>query len=206
MPSGLSSEAVALLTFLMPGFIAAWVFYGLTSHPKPSQFERVVQALVLTFIVYALALVVQATLELVGRAWALGVWSAKSHTFTSVVLALLLGAGLANAVNRDSFHTWLRSRGFTSRTSHPSEWFYILSQKPAFVILRLLDGRRLYGWPKEWPIERDRGQFYIQLPSWIGEEGNDIPLPQLDGILIDAKDVHWVELMQMPQEAQANDK
>ena len=200
MPSGLSSEAVALLTFLMPGFIAAWVFYGLTSHPKPRQFERVIQALILTFVVYAIVLVVQASLELVGRAWTLGTWSAKSHTFTSVLIALLLGAGLAYAVNKDSFHAWLRARGFTSRTSHPSEWFCVLSQMPTFVILHLLDGRRLYGWPKEWPIERDRGQFYVQLPSWIDEKGNDVPLPQLDGILIDAKEVHWVELMQLPEQ------
>lgn len=192
MPSGLSTDAVALLTFLMPGFIAAWVFYGLTSHPKPGQFERVIQALILTFVVYALALLVQAALEMLGRLWSLGEWSAKSHTFTSVLLGLLLGAGLAYAVNKDSFHSWLRAKGFTSRTAHPSEWYCVLSQKPTFVILHLLDGRRLYGWPKEWPIERERGQFYIQLPSWIDENGRDVPLPQLDGILIDAKDVQWV--------------
>ena len=43
-----SSEAVAVLIFLLPGFVAAAVFYALTSHPRPGEFARVVQALVLS--------------------------------------------------------------------------------------------------------------------------------------------------------------
>jgi hypothetical protein len=206
MTSGLSSEAVALLTFLMPGFAAAWVFYGLTSHPKPAQFERIIQALILTFIVQALVPCVRWLLVIVGQVWTVGAWSDATHTFVAVLLALLLGVALAYVVNKDSAHKWLRSKGFTARTSHPSEWYSVLSQKPTFVILQLLDGRRLYGWPKEWPIERDRGQFYIQLPSWIDDEGQDIPLPQLDGVLIDVKDVSWVELMYQPEEVKNDDQ
>ena len=41
-----SSEVVSVLTFLLPGFVAAAVFYSLTSHPKPGAFDRIVQALV----------------------------------------------------------------------------------------------------------------------------------------------------------------
>lgn len=200
MPSDLSGEAVALLTFLMPGFAAAWVFYGLTSHPKPAQFERIIQALILTFIVQALVPCVRWALEHIGQVWAIGDWSETAHIFTSVILALLVGATLAFLANRDSFHSWLRSKGFTARSSHPSEWYCVLSQKPTFVILQLVDGRRLYGWPKEWPVERGRGQFYIQLPSWIDDEGRDVPIPQLDGVLIDVKDVSWVEFMCLPEE------
>jgi hypothetical protein len=204
MPSGLSSEAVALLVFLMPGFAAAWVFYGLTSHPKPAQFERLIQALILTFIVQASVSGVRIALEGIGRFWAIAAWSEPAHIFASLVLALVLGAGLAHAANKDSVHKWLRSKGFTARTSHPSEWYCVLSQKPNFVILQLVDGRRLYGWPKEWPIERDKGQFYIQLPSWIDDEGKDVPLPQLDGVLVDVKDVSWVELIYQPEEQESD--
>ena len=42
-----SSEVVSVLTFLLPGFVAAAVFYSLTSHPKPrraSTCEAPVQA------------------------------------------------------------------------------------------------------------------------------------------------------------------
>lgn len=45
---------VDLLQYLAPGFVVAWVFYGFSPHVKPPQFERVVQALVLTVVVQVL--------------------------------------------------------------------------------------------------------------------------------------------------------
>jgi hypothetical protein len=101
---------------------------------------------------------------------------------TSLVLALVFGTILAYFTNTDAAHAWLRERGFTTRTSHPSEWYYVLSSKITFVVLHLRDGRRL-------------GQFYIMVPSWIGNDGKPIDLPQLDGLLISAKDVRWVEFL-----------
>ena len=52
----LSKDVVALLQYLAPGFIMAWVYYGLTSHAKPSQFERVVQALIFTVVLVVIVL------------------------------------------------------------------------------------------------------------------------------------------------------
>lgn len=37
--SWVSSEVVGVLGFLLPGFVAAAVFYSLTSHPKPGAFD-----------------------------------------------------------------------------------------------------------------------------------------------------------------------
>ena len=93
-------------------------------------------------------------------------------------------------------------RGFTSRTSHPSEWFCVLDSHPAYVVLQLCDGRRLTGWPKEWPVNPSSGQFYIQMPAWITEAGDAVDLLALDGILIHAADVRWIEVF--PQEVPEN--
>lgn len=38
-----SSEAMSILMFLLPGFLAAAIFYSLTSHPKPDAFGQVIQ-------------------------------------------------------------------------------------------------------------------------------------------------------------------
>ena len=46
-----SGDIVSVIYYLLPGFVAAWVFYGLTAHPKASPFERVVQALIFTVVV-----------------------------------------------------------------------------------------------------------------------------------------------------------
>ena len=55
--SELTTDVVSLLQYLLPGFLVAWVLYGLTPHQKPSQFERVVQALIFTLAVRVLVFV-----------------------------------------------------------------------------------------------------------------------------------------------------
>lgn len=180
----------------------------LTSHPKPPQFERTVEALVFTFAVQALVTFMEVVLLLAGRCFVLGTWTESISLLWGFFLAVLLGAGLALAANKDSLHRVLRRAGFTTRTSHPSEWYCVLGTRPAFVVLQLKDGRRLTGYPKEWPISPAAGQFYMQMPAWIvdrdpSDAGADpeagpamVELPQLDGILIHATDVQWVEILQ----------
>lgn len=191
----LFKEVTPLLTFLLPGFLSASIFYGFTSHPKPSQFERTVEALVFTFVVHAATRMSEVVLETMGRTWSVGVWTSTSQLACSVLIATVLGALMAAAVNRDIFHSWLRGKGLTSRTSHSSEWYCVLGSNPADVVLHLTDGRRLIGWPKEWPLNPCSGQFYIQDPAWIDDDGNTVELPDLDGIIIHATDVRWVEVM-----------
>jgi chromate transport protein ChrA len=119
----LSKETAALLHYLLPGLLAAWVFYGLTSHEKPSHLERVIQALIFTFLVQAVLPIVQWSLEFIGTWRAICPWGGASETLTSAFIAVLLGASLAYLSNKDSFHKWLRSKGITTRASHPAEWF-----------------------------------------------------------------------------------
>lgn len=199
----LFSQATPLLMFLLPGFLSAWIFYGLTSHPKPGQFERTVEALVFTFVVQGITVLVKVALLACGRVWSMGLWTNESQTAWSIAVAAVLGIAVAAAVNKDTFHSWLRSRGFTSRTSHPSEWFCVLDSNPAYIVLQLQDGRRLTGWPKEWPMSPATGQFYIQQPAWIDDAGDVIDLAKLDGIIIHATDVRWVEVF--PKEGTEDD-
>jgi len=205
MAEGISGNIIDLIVFLLPGFVCAWVFYGLTSHPKPHQFERIIQALIFTFIVRANLIGAEWLFAAIGdRLFTIGQWDDSAETLVSLLIALVLGAIFAYLVNADVLHHYLRKLKLTTRTSHPSEWFYVFSEKVTFVILNLKDGRRLYGWPKEWPLEPDKGQFYIMLPAWILEDGSQLDLPELDGVLIRADDVKWVEFLRF--EEKTNDE
>jgi hypothetical protein len=190
----LFAQATPLVMFLLPGFVSALIFYGLTSHPKPTQFERTVEALVFTFVIHVASKGVELVLMAAGRFHAVGAWDSDTQIFWSVGLAIALGAGLAALANKDTVHSWLRRKGFTSRTSHPSEWFSVLGSTSSYLVLNLHDGRRLTGWPKEWPVTPDKGQFYLQEPAWIDESNNAVELDTLDGILINATEVRWVEI------------
>lgn len=182
--------------FLMPGFVAAWVMFGLTSHPKPSQFERLIQALILTAIVQSLMPLAESLHE----CWFTTTKYSEHRELWSIVFALLIGLLLAFFVNNDWFHRVLRKIKFTSRTSHPSEWFYVFSQKIRFVVIHLHDGRRLYGWPKEWPIDPKRGQLYLMEPTWLLDNNEQIVNETVEGILLDCSEIRFVEFMKSHEE------
>ena len=205
----LSTEAISFINTLLPGFLAAWVFHGLTAHPKRGWFDRTVQALIFTTIVQAAVGGIRSLLlslgqqvgpigpwnNTVGLAWALGV---------GVVLGLLF-AGLAN---NNTLHCWLSERRWyllirkkpgesgwtwTKRTAYPSEWYSCFHRDARWVVLHLRDARRLYGWPLEYPDAPDRGHFILTQAEWLLPTNERVPLHTTERMLVPAKAVGFVE-------------
>jgi len=196
-----SSEFVSVIYYLLPGFVAAWVFYGLTAHPKASPFERVLQALIFTVIVQAFVAVVRWILCVVGKVVCFGSWSPECTLVWSVVLAVAIGFVFAWLANTDCCHKLLRKWKITSRTSFPSEWFSAFHREKRWVILNLSGGRRLYGWPEEWPDYSDSGHFVIDQPEWLLDDEERVPLYRTVGkIVVPAADVEMIELLRTDAE------
>lgn len=191
----LASDLVQLLRYLLPGFLAAWVFYGFTSFVKPSQFERVIQALIFTLIVQVVVYFYKMTAFYLSKYWVFGLWSKDIELVVSVGVAAVLGFVFAYFANSDKFHAVIRKIGASKETSYPSEWYGEFSNKVTYVVLHLDGERRLYGWPKEWPSNPEKGHFSIQQASWL-VNGEEIPLTGVETILIPAKDVQMVEFME----------
>jgi energy-coupling factor transporter transmembrane protein EcfT len=196
-----AKDFVTLLQYLLPGFVAAWVFYSFTSFPKPSQFERVVQALIFTVFVQALVYIIKRIFFFVGKKWPVFIWNTHSDIIWSIILAILLGILFSYFANNDKIHKKLRDWGITRETSYPSEWFGAFLQNITYVVLHLDGERRLYGWPKEWPSEPEKGHFVLIQASWL-DEYKDIPITGVDSIMVDAKEVKMVEFMEKTWEVQ----
>lgn len=200
----LSNEIISLLSYLLPGFIAAWVYYGLTAYPIPSQFERIVQALIFTVIVQVGVNIVEWLSSIFGRhVFSFGQWTKNSALSCSIILAFLIGLIFARFANNDTIHSYLRNRSFTKETSHPSEWFGVFSQNKTYVVLHLKDGRRLYGWPEEWPSQPKIGHFSLTETEWLDKEKR-IPLIGVTHILIPADEVVFVEFMALETKKNIN--
>jgi len=202
-----SQEVVSIIYYLMPGFLAAWVFYTLTAHRKTSPFERVVEALIFTVVVQAVTAVVRWILVLVGHIIVLGTWTQDSALIWSIVLALLAGSLVAWLANTDYLHRWLRGMHVTKRTSFPSQWYSAFNSQSRWVTLHLKGGRRLYGWPEEWPDHSDTGHFILDQPEWLLDDGRRAPLHSVERILVAASDVELVEFLksedELPERAEA---
>jgi hypothetical protein len=190
----LSADIVALLRYLLPGFLAAWIFYGFTSYIKPSQFERVIQALIFTLIAHSVSYGFQSALLWAGKFYVAGVWNEQSAQIASIFSASLVGFVFAYFANTDRFHSLARKIGITKETSYPSEWYGVFSKNISYVVLHLKDGRRIYGWPTEWPSDSSKGHFSLEQASWL-EKLEEKPITGVKYMLIQAEDVKWVEFM-----------
>lgn len=200
-----SKDLIALINHLAPGFLAAWVFYRLTSYSKPSAFERIVQALVFTLIIEVGTSIVRILMMGFGSLlFSVGVWTNDSDLAWSLVLALFLGLIFSYVANNDVLHAFLRKKNFTKRTSFPSEWCAAfemhgyaenLNEEERWIVLHLSDGRRLFGWPREWPHQADEGHFIIQKPEWLLPSGERAPVQIDEALLIAAADVKMVEFL-----------
>lgn len=195
----ITTEVLNALQFLLPGFIAAWIFHGLTPFPKPEQFERVVEALIFTMVIQALVVVVSALATWVGNFWAIGEWSGDAEVVWSVILAALVGLLFSRWSNHDTLHKLLRKLRFTSLSSYPSEWYSAFDCSRTYVVLHLTGERRLYGWPEQWPSDPRRGQFWIAEAEWL-LESERIPLAGVEKVLIPASEVQMVEFMHLESE------
>ena len=200
-----TSEIVTVLTFLLPGLVAAAVFYSLTAYPRPNVFGHIVQALAFTVAAQAVTWIF---VTLANLAWEVSSWPPGTEAVVSVLSAIALALAMAAFVNHDIAHNFLRLLRITKETSYPSEWYSAFHRyNQCFVVLHLKGGRRLYGWPQEWPGQPREGHFIIAEGEWLFENKTQ-PTQPLDGvsiILVSSQEVEMVEFMEaalseLPQE------
>ena len=190
----ISGEAIEILKFLLPGFVAAAVLYSLTSHPKPSAFERAVQALIFTIVIQV---IVAALFWIVAEVTDIESWVKTWEVIVSVVVAVAFGLMAVYASNNDVLYRPLRRFGITRENSYPSEWYSAFSHHSnCYVVLHLTGERRLYGWPTEWPSRPDEGHFLIEEGEWITDEGESTPLEEVAAVLVPGSEVEMIEFLE----------
>lgn len=211
-------EVVVLLLQLFPGFIAAWILYGFSSYPKPSQFERLAQALVFSFLVKILFIPERLLLIWIGNHESLAPWNDDSRLLAATITGICIGlTGLYFAYN-DKLYAMARWLGLTTRTAYPSEWYGALSREGRYIVLHLKDGQRIYGWPQQWPSDSSTGHFELVESRWLEsppttqqdmlqeDQSSSEPRPKsaslmvVDSILVSAVDVEIVEILKFLEE------
>ena len=189
-----SSEIVSVLVFLLPGFVAAAVFYSLTSHPKPNEFGQVIQALIFTSVGQSIAWPLS-------KFWdSNSFWSIALEASVPLIIAVIFALIVVYFSNNDLAHGFFRRIGFTRENSYSSEWYSSFAQNPnSYVVIHLKDGRRLYGWPREWPSRPKQGHFRIIEAQWLTDDQEDPTsegLHEISAIVVSSEDVAMVEFIE----------
>lgn len=190
-------DLLSFLSTLLPGFVAAWVFYGLTPHPKGDNFERTVQAFIFLAFIRLLLFPTQLVLTNIKRPeMILGEWTANVQFGWSMFYAIALGLAFSTLANKDSLHEWLRERGVTKKTSFPTEWSSVFNRDDRIVVLHLNDDQRIMGANVEFPDDPDSGHFVLGNAKWLCDgDTPDIDLVVVKYTLIKVSDVKYVHTM-----------
>ena len=189
------TSTLGVLKYLLPGFVVAWVYFGLTAHYKPDKFERVIQALVFSIIVQAIVSVAHRAFVSLGHWFSLGAWGADAQMIWSVIVAVLLGLFFSWCANTDRAHHFFRKFRITKQISYPTEGFGAFNDYERYVVLHLKGERRLMGWPREWPNKSAEGHFLIVEAAWLLDDGGEAELPGNEGILVPASEVELIEFL-----------
>ena len=174
--------------------MAAAIFYSLTSFPKPSAFDRVIQALIFTVVGQPITGVIVLLYDSTTEDNAL--WTKNLEIALSIFVAVALALAATCISNSDVVHSILRYLRVTKETSYPSEWYSAFARHHGcYVVLHLKGQRRLYGWPEEWPSSPDEGHFRIAEGEWLVEDEPAKPATGVSAILIPASEVEMVEFL-----------
>lgn len=201
-------QAIPILQLVLPGFLATFIFYWLTDSPKPSQFERVIQALFGTALIRFLVELFQHLAIWIGQFHSFGTWDQQSTDLSSAFVGIVLGLGLAYFGNNDHLYTIARKLNFTFRSGYGSDWRFAHSTlKERSIVLQFVDGRRLAGYPRTWPTESEGGHYLMQFPTWIVDNEFQ-PATGVSFMLVPAAHIQWTEFLDLvnEEEEEVNDE
>lgn len=189
MPASLLALQVFLI--LLPGFSAAYVVQALATRRTQSDLERVIEALVFSFIIYVcytplnsgkLPFHIQSSPQ--GKGDDTVLWEPAQLCWLAAVTAAF--ALLAVAYSRYDGNRLFRAVRLTERTTRNSIWNDILEREAIDnqpVQVELVDGRNVLGILLYYSDDSEDGSVYLTQACWVDANGQTIQIPG-PGILL----------------------
>jgi hypothetical protein len=189
MPATLLALQVFLI--LLPGFSAAYVVQALATRRSQSDLERVVEALVFSFVIYVCYMPVNSGKlpfhilhDHTGKGDDTVLWEPAQLAWlaaVTVVFALVSVAYIRFDGNR--LFQWIRLTERTTRNSIWNDVFESEAIKGQPLQVELADGRSVLGSLHYYSDAAEDASIYLTRASWVDADGNTIPIPG-SGILL----------------------
>jgi Family of unknown function (DUF6338) len=183
-------ETLAALLVLLPGFLAARTVQSLCVRPSQTELDKVVEALLYSFLIYVVFLSAfhRFPLEIISSPLDGGAKSYKPVVRARDLLSLLaiglaLGLSISASITNDLHGKLFRHLRLTQRTTRSSIWSDVFHELSYYAPVQFTDGRKLIGWIKYFSDTPEESSLFLERAAWIDQDGNltDVPGP---GILV----------------------
>ena len=158
----LSTETLTVLFVLLPGFVCAKLIRWLCPRPQQTEMEKVVDALLYSFVVYAIFVLIFGIPEKITRRH-VAVWAVIPFAVAAVV-SFFLTNDFAGGLLR-----WFR---LTHRTTRPSIWHDVFHKYSGYVLVELADGRLVFGWVEFYSDFPNPSTLFLNDACWLDQKGN----------------------------------
>lgn len=195
--------ALQILLILLPGLSAAYFVQGLATRRLQSDTEKLVEALVFSFVIYVCYMALnhghlpfQVVADATGKGDPSIVWQPAqlgSLAATTAVFALIALVYIRFDGNR-----LFRLLRLTERTTGNSIWNDIFEHEAIDdqpVQVELGDGRSVLGVLLYYSDSSDEASVYLKDAAWVDAEGGTIPIPGPGILLTKSADIRSVSLL-----------
>jgi hypothetical protein len=179
---GIGLEALVVLLMLLPGFFAAHIVQSLCTRPQQSEFDKVIEALLYSFVTYLLftAIIGQVPLSMRvepdGQAKLVSVETRVGPLLWLGLIALAVALILSFSTNNDLHGRVLRKLRFTQRTARNSVWSDVFHYASGYVQVELVDGRNVLGWLRYYSDTPEESSLCLEDAAWIGPGNVKVPI------------------------------
>jgi uncharacterized membrane protein len=158
----LSTETLTLLVVLLPGFVSAKLIRWLCPRPQQTEMEKLVDALLYSFIAYVVFTLIFGHVQHLTRL----------HVAVLAIISMGLAGTISFVTTNDSVGGILRSLRFTDRTTRPSVWHDVFHKYGGYVLVELADGRCILGWIEFYSDFPNPPALFLSDACWIEPNGN----------------------------------
>jgi hypothetical protein len=207
-------QALAVLFILLPGFLSAYILQSLVGRPRQSDLEKVIEALIFSFVIYLLSVLIIGTKLPVtwepqrdasggtGYVIHLSWWKLPVLLFLPIVLGLFS----AFLLRHDYILRVMRWAKLTERTSRASTWNDVFQDVDGVAQVELGDGRSVIGWVLYYSDDADDASIFLQRAAWVNPETNEPePIPGKGILLTKESGIRSVMFLDAQTDSRAGD-
>jgi len=177
--------ALQIFLILLPGFSAAYVVQALATRRAQSDFERVIEAVVFSFIIYVCYIPLnrgnlpfEIIKDQTGKTEDTVLWHPSQLVWLAAVTVVF--TLFAVVYIRFDGNRLFRAVGLTERTTRNSIWNDILEHEAIDsqpVQVELADGRNILGVLLYYSDNSEDDSVYLSQASWVDKDGQTVPIP-----------------------------